>query len=258
MAGKLDGFKEQILQYRAEGLSVRKIGELMGQPASTVQHALKTWRSGNGESKNDSEIDTSAVQGRVDSPEVLAGEPQAGVEQHEFGAMPLRPAREPGGRKSLKLVLTGVIAAVLSVGFLWLHASERKEAVSPIEPVHAESFAPKKKNGIRVEMFKTGEEWQAVKWPEDMPSPILHRKDGYLLTIVGMKLFYPVDWSTSHADVDQLVPGMPISDPSEVNDKMNAICGEFEELHCGYLYSFVHNPETWDKLVVAQKEMLLK
>ncbi len=258
MAHKLEPYKEQILDLKAAGDSVREIARKLSESSgeriapSTVQYACKMWSNENGESKNDSEIDTGAVQGRVDSPEVLAGEPQARVEQHEFGALPLRPARHRDSRKPLKLVLAGVIAAALSTGYLWQRTSVRKDSIPRTDPVQTVTLTPKK-SGIRVEIFKSGEFWQAVKWPEDMPSPLLRAGDEYLLRVDGLNFEYKVDESTSHVENHQPVPGIAIANLDEVNDTLNAVCRAHEGLRAGGLYEFVHDPKTWDKVGTARE-----
>ncbi|HEY4360347.1 MAG TPA: helix-turn-helix domain-containing protein [Bryobacteraceae bacterium] len=63
MAHKLDGYRQQILDLREAGESVRKIAERIGQPPSTVQHFLK---QESGESRESVAVDQSAVLERID------------------------------------------------------------------------------------------------------------------------------------------------------------------------------------------------
>jgi len=46
MAHRLDGHRDEILALKAQNWSVRKIAEKIGEPPSTVQHAIKTWTAG--------------------------------------------------------------------------------------------------------------------------------------------------------------------------------------------------------------------
>src|SRR6266478_5644950 len=110
MPHKLDPFKQQILDLKAAGDSVREISRKLSKASgeriapSTVQHACKMWSHQNGESKKDSEIDASILQGRIDSLEVLVGELQARLEQPDTG-MSRRPKKVDGGGKSRRVIV---------------------------------------------------------------------------------------------------------------------------------------------------------
>src|SRR5436190_508531 len=95
MPNKLDEFRDEILSLKGRGLSVRKIAEAIGQPASTVHHALRGWSNGEAESAKDSEIDSAVLLERLAAAELLVKQLHERLENVERRPAASPPSAEP-------------------------------------------------------------------------------------------------------------------------------------------------------------------
>lgn len=252
MAHRLDGFKDQIVSLKSQGLSVRKIAEAISQPSSTVQHYISTVL------KRDSNADGGKEIAQGDGPTTEAAVMENTAREKRLQREKSRERRERP-RRSRYAPLKGLAIGVSAVVAVWLCLSVWNWYSNRPSGSSSWSIGGRANvKGIQLEVFRTGEHWYAVRWPSDGPSPLTRIERGYKLQLNGEVKDILVDESMLHGEIGKPVIGMAITEVSEAtNQKLMPLCKkEIETLHCGGLWTFIKDTTTWGDWAMTERSAL--